>query len=56
MKDTGYGSDKVDLTENGNNSTFTLTAKKSGNYYGTVTITDKGDAKKVLKVTRIEIQ
>ncbi len=56
VKDSGWGSDKIELTENGENTTFTLTPKKSGTYYGDVTITDKADTTKIIKITRIEIQ
>ncbi len=56
VKDTGYGSDKIEVTENGNNTTFTVTAKLAGAYYGDVTITDTADATKKMKITRIYIQ
>ncbi len=56
VKDSGYGSEKVELTENGNNQTFKLTAKVAGTYYGKVTITDKADATKVLKISKMEIK
>ncbi len=51
-----YGADKVEITENGTNTTFTVTMKKTGTYYGDITITDKADAKKVVKISRIYIE
>ncbi len=51
-----YGADKLEVAQNGNNTTFTVTCKKAGTYYGDITITDKADATKVVKISRIYIE
>ncbi len=51
------GSDsKIEITQTSKNKTFTIKAKQSGTVYGTITITDKADSKKTLKISKISIQ
>ncbi len=49
-------SSKIEVTQNGTNETFQITAKEDDTtYYGDITITDKTDSKKSVKISRIYI-